>query len=411
VGYGEWGIVDTWRRKKPEFWNTKKAYSPTKIYQNHITDFVPGEVLIIPVHNRFDHTNFSELKIEWKYGSYEGLITNCYLEPHAKGELTIPAQQWNGSESLHLSFFQNDTILVDRYMIQLGPKKDNLPTLGKASLTLSETDDIMEFAGESITYKVNKNTGLFEEISKKGTTIIRNGPYINLRIPAKKGKSQTYYEMHDYYKNWKLTGFKYALEEGIARIDLSGEYDSIKASFSISFDGTGNMDVGYQIFDAPVGQPIQESGIVFNTTGDFSKLTWDRDAFFSGLPEDHLGGTSGNADLTVKTLMNYRKRPYHEWELDRQNFYYHGLNTVLTYTNVARGMKENIRNYSLQTNKDVGITVVSDGTQAVRFDHIKGKYRLFVNDLWDYPSLGWGNYVKEIKTERESKGSVKLVFN
>ena len=408
VGYGEWGIVDTWRRKKSEFWNTKKAYSPTKIYQNRITDFVPGENLKIPVHNRFDHTNFNEIKIEWKYGSYNGQVKNYNLEPHAKGEVIIPAQQWTESESLHLSFFQQDTILVDRYIIQLGSKNVILPMPEKGNLTLSETDDILEFSGENITYRVNKNTGLFEDISKKGVTIVKNGPFINLKIPEKKGNSQTYYEMHDYAKNWKCTGFKYTLEEGIARIDLSGEYDSIKASFSINFDETGNLNVDYHISEVPAEKLIQEAGIVFNTSSDFRRLNWSRDAYFTGLPEGHLGSNTSDVDLMVKTYTGYREKPAHQWEMDRQNFYYHGLNTIRTYTNIARGMKENIWNYSLQTDSEAGLTVVSDGTQTARFDHIEGEYRLFINDLWDYSSLGWGNYMKKLTMQKDFKGNATL---
>jgi len=408
VGYGEWGIIDTWRRKKPEFWNTKKAYSPTKIYQNHITDFVPGEVLKIPVHNRFDHTNFNEIKIDWKYGSHFGQITNFNLEPHVKGKLIIPAQQWTESENLYLSFFRNDTFLVDRYNLQLGTKNVVLPMPEKGNLKLTETADLLYFSGENITYQVNKNTGLFEDISVNGTTIVKNGPFINLKIPGK-GR-YTSHEMHDYAQNWICTKFKHTLEEGIARIDILGEYDSIQTSFSINFDGNGNLNVEYQISDAPAGKLIQEAGIVFNTTGDFRKLNWTRDAYFSGLPEGHLGSNNEDVDLIVKNQTGYRENSQHQWEMDRQNFYYHGLDTVLTYPNIARSMKESFWNYFLQTGSDAGLTVVSNGAQAARFDHIEGEYRLFINDLWDYTSLGWGNFMKKVTISGNFKGSIFLKF-
>lgn len=65
VGYGEWGIVDVWRREKPEFWSTKKAYSPVRLSVGKILGFTSGERLIVPVHNRFDHTNLSEIDIRY----------------------------------------------------------------------------------------------------------------------------------------------------------------------------------------------------------------------------------------------------------------------------------------------------------------------------------------------------------
>ena len=63
VGYGPWGIVDIWRRKKPEFWHTRKAYSPVSVRIPDPATVVPRQDLVLDVHNRFDHTNLKEIVI------------------------------------------------------------------------------------------------------------------------------------------------------------------------------------------------------------------------------------------------------------------------------------------------------------------------------------------------------------
>jgi hypothetical protein len=410
VGYGEWGIVDTWRRKKPEFWNTKKAYSPAKIYQNKIADFTSGETLIIPVHNRFDQTNFNELKITWSYGNNTGTIENCNLEPHAKGEIVIPAQPWESGEKLFLSFFQNDTFLIDTYALQLGSTDLELPTPARGGkLIATESGDHTLILGENMLWRFNKKHGLIESVEVKGKTILESGPYINLKIP---GKSRyTSQEILDYAKNWKCTGFNYKIDDGLANVEISGIYDSVGVHFNVQFDAAGTCIIDYRIASVPPGKIIQEAGIVLNTTSDFTELSWNREPYFTGLPENHLGSRKGKVDLTEKYQFAYREKPGQDWEMDRQNFYYHGLDTVLTFSNMARSTKENILTYSLNHVENSGLTIHSDGSQAARFDCIDGVNRLFVNSKWDYPSLGWGNYMKLLETKSEESGKVFIQFN
>lgn len=409
VGYGEWGIIDTWRRKKPEFWGTKKAYSPTKIYMKQINEFVAHKELEVPVHNRFDHTNFNELKIVWKYGDRKGELDHVVVLPHQKGKLVFPANNWNPEEKLNICFYQNDTLLVDEYNIQLGEKRINLPVCSKGKLTFNETDGLITIVGGEFSVEVNKQNGLLQNMIMGNELLIQSGPYVNLTMPGQSIQYSTV-EMDDYAKNWKLSEMQFSLVDGVAVIETKGTYDKISAAFTIRMDEQGVINIDYVIENVIADKYIQQAGVKFLTGDVFETLTWDRNAYFTAYPPDDLGCVSGDVSLSEKPEMTYRQEPQHAWAMDTKNYYYFGLEPILPYTNRVRSLKENIYSYSLKTRNNCHLEVVSNGHQACRFDKVNNENTLIINDQWDYNSLLWGNYSKQIKGQGKRAGQVAMMI-
>jgi hypothetical protein len=410
VGYGEWGIVDTWRRKKPEFWGTKKAYSPTRILVKSIDAFIPGEPLDIPVHNRFDHTDFSELDIIWSYGDRSGSLFECELKPHQKGSLSIPANAWKEGDTLRLEFYQHDTLLVDRYELPVGNTKFPLPACKAGDLDVKEEQGRITMKGKGFHMQVNTITGLLEDVIHGSDTLIRSGPFLNLRIPGNAVQYSTI-EMDDLAKNWKCDHFSYSMEEGMAILHTEGQYDQATVRFTMRIDDSGVVEISYQARVDSKKENIQEAGIKFITGDSFEKLSWKRDPYFTAYPEWHPGRAEGEALLADRPESVYRMEPGHSWEQDSRNFYYFGLEEILPYTNEVRSMKEHIFEYALSTSAGAVLKVSSPGMQACRFDLIGGNNTLMINNLWDYFSLRWGNYMKLIPLEDELDGKIILALS
>lgn len=406
VGYGEWGIIDTWRRKKPEFWATKKAYSPTKVLAKQILDFTAGQKLTLPVHNRFDHTNFSELEISFQYGDFSDQLKNVNIEPHKKGVLTIPTQQWESGKKLYLSFKDRDGTLIDEYLIQLGEPEILIPEVKKGELELSERENQILIDGADYSLVLNKRTGLLNDVIVKGDTLIKSGPYINLRMPGNRTQYSTI-EMADYATNWICSAFKQEVTDGIISITTEGSYDSISASFDMKIDQDGTILIDYKITNSPADKMIQETGIKFIIGNQYKTLDWNRIPYFTIYPPTDLGSANGEVNLSSKPAMIYREKPNHGWEMDTKGFFYHGLEEELSYTNIVRSMKENIINYGLSTTS-TSLNIFSDGSQACRFDKIDDQNKLIINDQWDYQSLLWGNYMKMIPSTETFGGHVTL---
>jgi hypothetical protein len=75
---------------------------------------------------------------------------------------------------------------------------------------------------------------------------------------------------------------------------------------------------------------------------------------------------------------------------------------------MARSLKENIYEFNMSTAEGISLSVHGEGTQACRFDRIGSSNILIINDLWAYPDLMWGNYMKLISLPGQYKGSTTL---
>lgn len=182
VGYGEWGIVDVWRREKPEFWSTKKAYSPVRLSVGQILGFTSGERLIVPVHNRFDHTNLSEIDIRYTRNDNTPKKLSLNLAPHKEGSLILPGEDWQEGDRILVEFYTTDEQLIDANLIILGEKKIVFPcnSTCKKALRVIETDEFVIVEGDNFTIPFSRNTGLICSAVSEGKVVLKSGPFLNL---------------------------------------------------------------------------------------------------------------------------------------------------------------------------------------------------------------------------------------
>ncbi|MCX5771594.1 MAG: hypothetical protein NTZ09_15180, partial [Candidatus Hydrogenedentes bacterium] len=90
VGYawrhGFWGLIDAWRRPKPEWYLAKNIFSPVWFPAREIESGPGGSAVSIPVENRYSFTNLSELT----FSCNGAACVSPDVAPGGRGVLRIP---------------------------------------------------------------------------------------------------------------------------------------------------------------------------------------------------------------------------------------------------------------------------------------------------------------------------------
>ncbi len=146
-GWGPWGIVDSWRNLKPEYWNMKKVYSQIRVQQKSV-QVEQGQEPRLRVRSFYSFTNLDRVRTDWEVSNASGLVASgsahCPLAPLSEGEISIP---WTAMEpgefELHISF-------TDWMGRQVDEEKIALSVVSGLTLTLKALPRVSEFGDVEI---------------------------------------------------------------------------------------------------------------------------------------------------------------------------------------------------------------------------------------------------------------------
>jgi hypothetical protein len=377
VGYGPWGVVDGWRRKKPEFWLVKKGFSPVKML-GISADSSSAEFL-----NRFDHTDFSELCVRWRTGSGSGILAPVAVPPRGSGAFDLPVEWRRGSDALALAFMLRGA-LVDSFRI--GPSSGIFPVAEeKVRVRVSDRAKRLIVDSPRLRAVCDKGDGLIQVSDARGNFLFK-GPFF--RLGYNDGKRDTSAAPGPAAMvRWELEPAGHA-----ARIFIRAAADTFRVEYGIRLSGSGLVEAGYRIFNPPA--TCNEIGLSFEVNQALDRIEWKRKGLWDAYPADHLGRERGTAMRAGPSeTAAYRQEPVWPWIEDMRDFFLFPGSGAAPATNDFRSLKENILEFSLSAKAlTSSMRLESEGTHAARVEARPGKpHVLHVFSHWTYPDLDWGN--------------------
>ncbi len=413
VGYGPWGIVDGWRRKKPEFWHTQKAYSPVRVLQTKVKDFGPGQPLRVPVQNRFDHTNLAELEVTWSGAGVGRGMSGPDIPPHEKGEIVIPAQDWKAGESMLVQFFLAGRFVDEELIVLEGRGSGRTPVHPAADeIRLEEDEAGIHVSGKNFALLISPRTGMIVEGRLDGQTVLTAGPYLHLRCLGEQRPGKPDGIMETGPLSWRPEKIQWRRTEGGVEFSLSGWLERLRARIRTLISGEGMVSTEFELLDIPPGRPA-EIGVGYELEGA-AWIEWQRDGLWSTYPDGHIGRLSGRALLSSSAITAYRQEPAVGWAADVWDYFLQGpsrpADAVLFLSNDARSLKENITEYAVGFEGIRGqVSVCAEPGQAARLRAAEGgRVRLVALTNWDYPDLGWGNRMRPFEFAENRSGRIAI---
>jgi len=289
---GPWGIVDIWRREKPEFYLTRKAYSPVRVLETEVARPENGQPVTFPVANRFDHTSFDELTIRYQAGKVKGTIAAPVIAPHTEGVMTIPAQDWDGCDGITISFTDAWKHKVDDVRIAFPASPGSADKESRGPVTVKADAKAITLESANATVKVDAKTGFVNSITIDGEEMLTAPVQPIIQPPCpKKALPLPCVLLSD----WVTCSVTYKATDDALLVTTKRTFKNGPGMLIEQNITSVGIDVAYTIDGNDQAGYYGYLGFAVPLTAKIDTIQWKRRALWTTYPKDHIGRPEGIA--------------------------------------------------------------------------------------------------------------------
>jgi beta-galactosidase len=374
--HGFWGLIDGWRRPKPEYWMSKLIFSPVW-FPSRSVEYTPGQdVVRVPVENRYAFTDLGELDLRWTIagaaggkGSAAGTAggegaVKAAVPPGGSGEIEIrvPKGTAEGSRLL-LKALDAAGGIVSAAVITLGRERPrSLPRPGNGCPTWTDRDGVITVQGKGFSLAIDRATLRCVTNAAGRPGAIAAFPIVHLtRIDIADlvyPRAAPYAVLPD-PETRRIEEVRVEETPSGLEITVRDTFEGCSGTVSWVIDSLGMGRVRYRYVRSGGGVlGVREVGVRFAMATDCDRLSWKRWSEWGELPDDHIGRTEGTASARRPADLGPGQEdrlPAWPWMLDQNEY----------GTNDFRGVKFTIHEASL-TGPSGGLRVHANADVHVR---------------------------------------------
>lgn len=307
VGYGEWGIVDAWRRRKPEWWNLKMAYCPIRIDTTLVERSDQG-VFTFDIENDFDFVSLEEVNFHWQNSNRMGILT-FPVPPRSRETVALKIPEYDSTAPVLLSAMGRTGELIGAWEIHEVSQPIPFIPEGGPVVHVSErrahvfAPNLPEYDGERVRigpvdWLFDTESGQLKSATLNRHSVIFEGPTLAM-IPGHWTQHvgphhrRGIHALNSLCSNQVLKSVDW--DQSGLRMTSQIEYTEALLDLSMSVSDEGGLLVSYRATAKSDVEPRQV-GLVFSLPPEFQTISWEREsALWSYYPEDHIGRKRGVA--------------------------------------------------------------------------------------------------------------------
>ncbi len=321
--HGFWGLIDYWRRPKPEWFLARHIFSPVWLETRHV-DWVPGcKSVRVPAENRYAFTDFSELKFDWAVNGHQGRI-KPRLAPGTRGELELPLPPGTvQGDKVSLSITTPGGVIVDETAVQLGSERvATLPKPASGPPRWRAEGNLILIQGEGFAAVFDRSKGDFVPADPRHTCAALSFPAPHVTrydFGDLNGPNSPPYAVFPEQKTRRFERAEVKEEAGGLRLIVQDSYDHFAGTTSWLLDKNGRGLISCDYAYSGPTMDTREAGIRLRLRPACDEVKWRRWSEWGAFPKESISRTEGAAKAhrpPTSGVDLWNQRPGWPWSLD-----------------------------------------------------------------------------------------------